>query len=45
MLLDAGANINAQGGEYSNVLQASLYSSHEMVVQVLLAKGANVNAQ
>ncbi|KAH7411643.1 hypothetical protein DE146DRAFT_674164 [Phaeosphaeria sp. MPI-PUGE-AT-0046c] len=40
-----GANVNAQGGHYSNALQAALYKGHEAVVTLLLEKGANVNAQ
>jgi hypothetical protein len=35
-----GAHVNAQGGEYSNALQAASIGSHENVVEMLLAKGA-----
>ncbi|KAI1672149.1 hypothetical protein L13192_03008 [Pyrenophora tritici-repentis] len=45
MLLDAGANVNAQGGEYGNALQAASEGGHEQVVKMLLDKGAEVNAQ
>ena len=38
-------NINAQGGEYGNALQAASYRGHEKVVQILLDKGADINAQ
>jgi len=45
MLKDAGANVNAQGGEYGNALQAASMGGHEKVVQMLTDAGANVNAQ
>ena len=45
MLLDVGANVNAQGGEYDNALQAVSYCGYEMVVQMLLDGGADVNTQ
>lgn len=45
MLLDAGADVNAQGGEYGNALQAALYRDNEKVVKKLLSAGADVNAQ
>jgi ankyrin repeat protein len=45
MLLDEGAEVNAQGGHYGNVLQAASSGGHEKVVQMLLNKGAEVNAQ
>ncbi len=44
MLLDKGADINAQGGEYGNALQAASYGGHDQVVQMLLDKGADINA-
>ncbi|EWY85855.1 hypothetical protein FOYG_12954 [Fusarium oxysporum NRRL 32931] len=47
LLLNKGADVNAQGGEYGNALQAasaSLEGDLE-VVQLLLDKGADVNAQ
>jgi ankyrin repeat protein len=44
MLLDAGADVNAQGGHYGNALQAASWGGHEEVVQMLLAAGADVNA-
>jgi ankyrin repeat protein len=45
LLLDKGADANAQGGEYSNALQAALFLNQKEVVKLLLNKGANVNAQ
>jgi ankyrin repeat protein len=45
LLLDKGANVNAQGGYYGNTLQAASKGGHETVVQLLLDKGADVNAQ
>ncbi|KAF7512590.1 hypothetical protein GJ744_000851 [Endocarpon pusillum] len=45
ILLDKGADVNAQVGEYGNALCAASYGGHEKVVQILLDKGADVNAQ
>ena len=45
MLLDAGADVNAQGGEYGNALQTASSRGHEAVVKLLLENGADVNAQ
>ena len=45
MLLDKGADVNAQGGYYGNALQAASSRGHDQVVQMLLDKGADVNAQ
>jgi ankyrin repeat protein len=44
-VLAAGAEVNAQGGEYGNALQVASLRGHEEVVQTLLAAGAEVNAQ
>ncbi|KIW97054.1 uncharacterized protein Z519_02446 [Cladophialophora bantiana CBS 173.52] len=41
----SAADVNAQGGRYSNALQAASQGGHEKVVQILLDKGADVNAQ
>jgi ankyrin repeat protein len=43
--LDKGADVNAQGGEYGNALQAASSRGHQEIVQLLLDKGADVNAQ
>ena len=45
MLLNRGANANAQGGRYGNALQAASYRGNEQVVKMLLDKDAEVNAQ
>jgi hypothetical protein len=44
-ILDVGAEVNAQGGDYGNALQAASSGGHEKVVQMLLAAGAEVDAQ
>jgi len=41
MLVDAGADVNAQGGRYGNALQAALEGGHEKVAQVLMNAGAD----
>ncbi|KAK1840600.1 Ankyrin repeat domain-containing protein 50-like protein 3 [Colletotrichum chrysophilum] len=45
MLLDKGADVNAQGGRYGNALQAASFKGHDKIVQMLLDKDADVNAQ
>ena len=45
ILLDKGANVNAQGGDYGNALQAASRWGYDQIVQILLDKGADVNAQ
>ncbi|OHW99045.1 ankryin repeat protein [Colletotrichum incanum] len=45
MLLDKGADVNAQGSNYGNALQAASLEGHKEIVQMLLDKGADVNAQ
>ena len=45
VLLDAGAEVNAQGGQYGNALQAASYQGSRETVQLLLNAGADVNAQ
>ncbi|KAH7385298.1 hypothetical protein DE146DRAFT_666750, partial [Phaeosphaeria sp. MPI-PUGE-AT-0046c] len=42
LLLDKGADINAQGGEYGNALQAASYKGHEQIVKLLLNRSADV---
>jgi ankyrin repeat protein len=43
MLLDKGAEVNAQGGDYGNALNAASKEGHEKIVQMLLDKGADIN--
>ncbi|SLM37434.1 ankyrin repeat domain containing protein [Lasallia pustulata] len=45
MLLDKGADVNAQGGMYGNALRAASEEGHDQVMRMLLDKGADVNAQ
>ena len=45
LLLEKGADVNAQGGFYGNALQAASYNGHRAVVELLLERGADVNAQ
>ncbi|KAF2268003.1 ankyrin, partial [Lojkania enalia] len=40
MLLDGGADVNAQGGRYGNALQAASSEGHEQIVRLLVDKGA-----
>jgi hypothetical protein len=45
LLLEAGADVNVQGGRYGNALQAASSGGYEQVVKTLLDQGADVNAQ
>ena len=45
LLLDNGADINAQGGHFHNALIAASYDGQKRTVQLLLDNGAEVNAQ
>ncbi|KAK0265187.1 hypothetical protein LTR01_007382 [Friedmanniomyces endolithicus] len=45
LLLEQGANVNAQGGKYGNALQAACGHNNWEVVQLLLDWGADVNAR
>jgi hypothetical protein len=45
LLVDKSVDVNAQGGDYGNALQAASAGGHEQVVKMLLDKGANINAQ
>ncbi|KAJ5651196.1 uncharacterized protein N7484_004919 [Penicillium longicatenatum] len=44
MLLERGAEVNAQGGRHGNALQAASFRGHDKIVQMLLERGANANA-
>lgn len=41
LLLNKGASVNAQGGEYSNALQAASEEGHTQIIKLLLGKGAD----
>lgn len=45
LLLDQGAEVNAQGRRYGNALQAACAGGHQRVAEMLLDKGAAVNAR
>ncbi|KAJ7819608.1 ankyrin repeat-containing domain protein [Mycena olivaceomarginata] len=45
LLLERGADVNAQGGEYGNALQAASQGGHLDLAQLLLERGADVNTQ
>ena len=45
LLLDQGADVNAQDDNLGNALYTASFQSHEKIVQLLLDKGADVNAQ
>jgi hypothetical protein len=45
LLLDVGAEVNAQCGEYGNALQVASLGGYKQIVKMLLDGGANVNAQ
>lgn len=45
MLMDAGAEVNAQGGYFGNALQGASYRGHEKVIRILVNAGAKINAQ
>ncbi|RYN72660.1 hypothetical protein AA0120_g12741 [Alternaria tenuissima] len=45
VLLDKGADVNAQGGRYGNALQAALEKGYTEIATLLLDKDADVNAQ
>ncbi len=45
LLIEKGADVNAEGGEYGNALQAASEEGNENIVQLLIERGADVNAQ
>jgi ankyrin repeat protein len=45
LLIEKGADVNAQGEEYGNALQAASNGGHEAIAMLLIEKGADVNAQ
>ena len=44
MLIEHGANVNAQVGEYGNALHAASARGHEKIVNMLIDGGADINA-
>jgi ankyrin repeat protein len=42
-LLDNGADVNGESGEYGSALRAAVVNGHETVVELLLSKGAEVD--
>jgi len=45
LIVEAGADVNAQDGQYGTALQAASFEGHDKTVELLLSKGADVNAQ
>ncbi|KAF2022452.1 hypothetical protein EK21DRAFT_83342, partial [Setomelanomma holmii] len=45
LLLDKGADVNAQGGEYGKALLAASARGDEAVVKLLLDKGAEARVE
>ena len=45
LLLDKGADVNAEGGEYGTALQVAAYGGNFECMHLLLDKGADVNAE
>jgi Ankyrin repeats (3 copies) len=45
LILETGADVDAQGGHYGNALQAASWGGYDKIVALLLGKGADVNAQ
>jgi len=45
ILMERGADVNAQGGRHGNALQAASHRGHGKVVELLMERGAEVNAQ
>lgn len=43
-LIKNGANLNTQGGQYGNTLQATLLGGYISIAQALIENGANINA-
>ncbi|CUS12373.1 unnamed protein product, partial [Tuber aestivum] len=45
LLLERGAEVDAEGGYYSNALQAAAQNGNESILQLLLSYGAVPNAE
>jgi len=44
LLLNRGADINLQGGDFQSALQAAAYYGNDGTLQLLIKEGANINA-
>lgn len=45
LLLDKGANVNSEGGDFGNALQVASMRGNKEIVQLLLDNAADVNAE
>jgi ankyrin repeat protein len=45
LLVNNGADVNAEGGLYGSPIQAALAGGYEEIVQLLVDNGANVDAE
>ncbi|KAH8598618.1 ankyrin repeat-containing domain protein [Bisporella sp. PMI_857] len=45
LLIEKGASVDTQGGNFGNALQAASFNGHEAVVKLLIDKGASVDTQ
>ncbi|OQE34403.1 hypothetical protein PENCOP_c018G00646 [Penicillium coprophilum] len=45
LLLEQGADVNAQGGHYGNALRAACFGDYDNIAKMLIEHGADVNAQ
>ena len=43
LLIEKGADVNAQGGQYGNALQAASIKGHGALVKLLIENGADSN--
>ncbi|KIK02691.1 hypothetical protein K443DRAFT_5965 [Laccaria amethystina LaAM-08-1] len=43
LLIEKGADVNAQGGDYGNALQAATYWGNEAIAKLLIENRADVN--
>ncbi|EIM82434.1 ankyrin, partial [Stereum hirsutum FP-91666 SS1] len=45
LLLDKGASVNAEGGDYGTALQAASSGGHITIIHLLIKYGADINLQ
>lgn len=45
LLLDKGADVNAQGSVFGNALQAASQGGHQEIIALLLNKSVDINAK